>query len=387
MRNRDIVLSEVLAKRIIEAVGSTVNHNINIMDKQGVIIASRDQTRVGRFHEVAYQILNGEEDILEAYETDHLLGTRRGINVAIKQGGQKVGVLGITGHPDEIRPMVLVMKLAVETMLQYELDQQAYVLKYTQRQQMEASLVHGAFAEENRLERRARALGLRTDLYRIPILFRLESPPDSHQRNMLTALLQSAPNHSDQDIVSDWYSREITVFKVVEQPIHPVETWEMLVTFAEPFMEACAQHKLKAMASTGIYCNKLSAYHRSLQRAQWLMNLKDAEGKTFRYFYEYIRSWVDSCLPVTELRDTFAFFQLEDCSETFIRRMLSACRALRRCDYNFVKASQSLFIHKNTLFSWMNDIRQRLRIDPVQNETDRAFWEYLCMYYEHRHSE
>ena len=49
--------------------------------------------------------------------------------------------------------------------------------------------------------------------------------------------------------------------------------------------------------------------------------------------------------------------------------------------------SQSLFIHKNTLFSWMNDIRQRLRIDPVQNETDRAFWEYLCMYYEHRHSE
>ena len=29
----------------------------------------------------------------------------------------------------------------------------------------------------------------------------------------------------------------------------------------------------------------------------------------------------------------------------------------------------------------MNDIRQRLRIDPVQNETDRAFWEYLCMYH------
>lgn len=386
MREKRIILSETLAKRIIEAVGSTVNHNINIMNEQGVIIASRDASRIGRFHEVAYQILNGSEDMLEAYETDHLLGTHRGINIAIKHNGQKIGVMGITGHPDEVRPLVLVMKLAVETMLEYELDQQAYVLKYTQRQQMEASLVHGAFAEENRLERWAKALALQPDAYRIPVLFRLEALPDSSQRRALTERLQSAPHQSEQDIITDWYGKEITVFKAVEHSACPADAREALAAFAQPFLETCAQRGLKAVASTGFYCNKLSAYHRSLQQAQWLMNLPEAEKQSFRCFYDYIRYWVDAHLPVPELRDAFGFYALEDCSETFIRRMLAACRALRRCDYNFVKASQMLFIHKNTLFTWMNDIRQKLHVDPVQSETDRAFWEYLCLYYEHRNA-
>ena len=387
MREKKTVLSEALAKRIIEAVGGTVNHNINIMNDQGVIIASRDSARVGRFHEVAYQILNGTEDMVEAYETDHLLGTRRGINVAIKRGGEKIGVLGITGHPDEIRPLVLVMKLAVETMLEYELDQQDYVLRYTQRQQMEASLVHGTFAEDNQLERWAKALSLQTGIYRIPLLFRLEKSPTSGQRQMLTTLLQEAPQQNGQDIVTDWYGKEMIVFKAVEQPVHQVEAGEQLRAFAAPFLEACAQHGLNAICSTGVYCNKLASYHRSLQRAQWLMNLQQASKESFRYFYEYIRPWVDSRVPVTELRDTFDFFVMDDYSETFIRRMLMACQALRKSDYNFVKASQLLFIHKNTLFTWMNDIRQKLHIDPVQSETDRAFWEYLCLYYEHRNND
>lgn len=385
MHDKKSILSEALAKRIIEAVGSTVNHRINIMNEHGVIMASSDPACVGRYHEVACQILRDGSDMHEAYGDDHLMGVGSGVSVAIKQGGVSVGVLGVAGHPDEIRPMVLVMKLAVETMLQHETEQQAYVLKYTQRQQLEASLVHGAFAEEHRLEHWARAQGLETDLYRIPILFRLEPAPDSQQRQALMAALQAAPGRSDQDVVTEWYGREIIVFKVVEQPIHPGDALDVLGAFTAPFMETCAQQGIRVAAGTGVYVNRLTAYHRSVQRAQWLMSLRDAGDEPLRYFYHHVRSWADACVPATELRDTYAFYDLQDCSETFIRRMLSACRALRRCDYNFVKASRMLFIHKNTLFTWMNDVRQRLRIDPVQNGTDRAFWEYLCLYYEHRH--
>jgi carbohydrate diacid regulator len=110
-----VQLSSVIATKIVEVAQETIDYNINIMNAQGIIIASSTPARVDSFHEIAYKVITGPEDQIETYNTDNLLGTRTGINIAIKYQDQKVGVLGITGFPDEIRPFVHVLKLAVES--------------------------------------------------------------------------------------------------------------------------------------------------------------------------------------------------------------------------------------------------------------------------------
>ena len=45
------------AKRFIQRVTQFTDYNINVMDKDGIIIASRDANRVGSYHDVAYQIV------------------------------------------------------------------------------------------------------------------------------------------------------------------------------------------------------------------------------------------------------------------------------------------------------------------------------------------
>ena len=54
-----------LAQKFIEQVTQYTDYNINIRNEKGVIIASRDPKRVGTFHEVAYYIVTGTEDMVD----------------------------------------------------------------------------------------------------------------------------------------------------------------------------------------------------------------------------------------------------------------------------------------------------------------------------------
>ena len=57
MINRDI------AEKFIKQVTEYTSYNVNIMDEEGVIIASRDPERIGQYHEIAYRIVHGSEDL------------------------------------------------------------------------------------------------------------------------------------------------------------------------------------------------------------------------------------------------------------------------------------------------------------------------------------
>ena len=60
----EIMISRDLARKFIEQVTQYTEFNVNIMDGDGTIIASRDPERVGKFHEVAYRIVKGNESIV-----------------------------------------------------------------------------------------------------------------------------------------------------------------------------------------------------------------------------------------------------------------------------------------------------------------------------------
>lgn len=114
-------ITQKLAQDIVDKTMSILGKNINIMDEKGVIIGSGDKSRLNQFHEGAAQVIK-EGKKLEIYSKDknHLVGAKPGINLPIEHNNKIIGVVGITGEPNEVSPFGEVIKMTVEMMLQQE---------------------------------------------------------------------------------------------------------------------------------------------------------------------------------------------------------------------------------------------------------------------------
>lgn len=95
-------ISEAAALSIVREMKEITGHDINIMDGTGTIFASTDPGRVGQRHEGACQILSQKLPRLTVQEDRRPGGIRPGVNLPIQLDGETVGVIGITGNPEEV---------------------------------------------------------------------------------------------------------------------------------------------------------------------------------------------------------------------------------------------------------------------------------------------
>lgn len=132
-------ITQKLAQDIVDKTMNILGKNINIMDEKGVIIGSGDKSRLNKFHEGAAKVIK-EGKKLEIYSKDinHLVGAKPGINLPIEHNNKIIGVVGITGEPNEVSPFGEVIKMTVEMMLQQE-----FLLKEIQlEKQAQENFIH-----------------------------------------------------------------------------------------------------------------------------------------------------------------------------------------------------------------------------------------------------
>ena len=162
-----------LAKKFIERLTQYTEYNINIMNESGMIIASRDPARIGTYHEVADRIIHGEQDMIVIRDEKEFPGVLPGINMAITHQGRKEGVIGVTGDPDRIHEVALITRLAMETMLRYEKQQEEIRLRRNRKEHFLNILTQKEFADSSELRGIVRQLGLDESLVRVPVVCRL----------------------------------------------------------------------------------------------------------------------------------------------------------------------------------------------------------------------
>jgi len=104
------ILSQTGAQAIVDRVMKDIPYNINIMNHLGVIIGSGNPKRVGTLHHGAVQAIQLGRTV-EIYEDEELV--KKGINVPVELEGQIIGVVGISGEVNEIRPFGNLLKSTV----------------------------------------------------------------------------------------------------------------------------------------------------------------------------------------------------------------------------------------------------------------------------------
>jgi len=143
---------------------SIIDANVNIMDRTGTIIASGDPSRIGQLHDGARSVIERKLPIeITSEEAEQWLGTQPGINLPITFQERIVGVIGITGEPDEIRAYSKLIQMGAELTLE-----QAFLTNEIQRNKqirhhLIANIFLGSENEQEYILERAQYVKLNTN--------------------------------------------------------------------------------------------------------------------------------------------------------------------------------------------------------------------------------
>ena len=161
-------LSEDLAHAIVKRTMEVIPYNVNVMNNEGIIIASGDKSREGFLHKGALTAIQ-KKGIFEV--TVETLTEKMGVNLPIYYGNEIIGVIGISGDPKEVRPLVYVIKVVAELIIEQQ---------YALNKDLEDKLKLENFLREwcsvsreklsERFVRRAEQRGINIDIPRVAVL-------------------------------------------------------------------------------------------------------------------------------------------------------------------------------------------------------------------------
>lgn len=175
-------LNQSLAQEIVNRTMKIINRNINVMNDKGVIIGSGDQNRIHSIHEGAVRVIQTRSGFeINESAAEHLLGVKAGINLPINFHDEIVGVIGITGEPEEIRNYGELVKMAAEMILQQAVLVDEMQWDERLKEELTSQLLHGAENLNSFYFERVKRLGINLDIPRVAVILTVENQPDGYK--------------------------------------------------------------------------------------------------------------------------------------------------------------------------------------------------------------
>ncbi len=367
-----------LANRLIDRISQFTEYNICIMDENGMVIASRPKEIVGMFHEVAYQIIKGDKDIMivEHGAENFRDNVKEGVIIALFTNKTKIGALGILGDPLEVMPIAKMAKLSAEVMLEFEFYKYENIKKYNLSEQM----LHLIFFNDNYkredIEPYAVAMQLSEKLMRVPILISIKNWAGNEDKVM--NIIRSNPMYSRQDLSDLTRDGCIFVLKSIECKIETVmQDYKYIIgEFLSPFLQYARQNNLKYGIYIGPIQDDILYYRQAYLLCEWMNKYIGKTGNF--YFYDYIIKYLETMVTLPEFHSIFLVLK-KQLGKKFVNNYVELIEVLISTDYNLVKASEIMHIHKNTLVYRLDKIREVLNMNPLVCNADRQFMD--CFYF------
>lgn len=138
------MLTKRLAEEIVEQTMLRLSRNLNVMDTNGMILASGEMGRVDRIHEGAAHVAKTGKSLWISEETlEEWPGSKPGVNLPVHYKKRLVGVIGITGSEEELRDVAPLVQLTTEMMVHQSLLTSESEWKRTARELVFKELVSG----------------------------------------------------------------------------------------------------------------------------------------------------------------------------------------------------------------------------------------------------
>ena len=110
-------ITRKMANSIVNQISETINKNVNFMDENGIIIASKNYERIGTLHFGAQKIINEKLGVLSIDNDKEFTGSKIGVNLPISFRGKVVGVIGISGEWRQMEQYIQLIQKTAESMI------------------------------------------------------------------------------------------------------------------------------------------------------------------------------------------------------------------------------------------------------------------------------
>lgn len=385
-----MIISDELAKRIVDTAMPLVHRNINIMNREGLIIATGHPHRYRTFHKGAKDVIETGTSI-EIYPSELNLypGALQGVNLPIVMEEQVVGVIGVFGHPDEVRDTGRLVKMITELILEQELLQNEIRSRNRLREQFFDMVLSKTSPEITpKLKRIAKALG--TDL----------------------ALTRSAIVVDIRELIRFYaseYGQSELLLERTSDTIYQAVLGSGLLT-EQDIMVTHNEQVVILKHLTGSYCvNSLKNCANTL--VSTLSYLKQvylpcgvgslvAEPADYHNSYEQALFSLEKCIPSSPLRSIYdkdiivnymlANILRQEKNSAFKRfiTMFDECnsegpdvantiRVLLDSNLDLKCASKNLHIHRNTLLYRLHRFKSATGLDPIHSLDDAIICKLL----------
>lgn len=359
--------TEQLAQKIVKKTMSVLGKNINIMNHNGIIIGSGEKHRINTYHEGAARVIEtGKMLVVKEDEVEEFRGVKVGINLPIKFNDKIIGVVGITGKPEEVGGYGEIVKNMVELMLQQEFLQREIELENKARENYYQQLLSNNLNDEM-FNDRARLFNVNLDLYRVVMVIKVEPFDNRVLNNEINTLYSLLNLENDQDIFfirgeNLIFIKSFKTSKFKKQCLEVKSLANIILT------------KLKSVFTTveigiGQIFPGIEKLYLSYEGAKHALEVGKKVYNSMKnriYFlnhlgYDYFLPYIDSASAEYYLHHMFENNIVEIFSDTDIGQVIEA---LVENNFNISQTAEDLFIHRNTVLYKLNKIKEMTGLDP-----------------------
>lgn len=378
-----------IAQKIVDATMEVIdNRNVNIMDRDGMIIASGEKNRINTYHKGADDVIKSGK-IIEIYpeEVPDYPGAKEGVNLPIRVGDKIVGVVGVYGHPHEVRIIANLVKKAVELNLEQHLLSEQVKLVTDLKQQILRKLIYDEDLEKRDEEilclSKLVNLDLKANRYAIILEIRNYSVQDSLEFLKIASKLEAfllAHHYLDEEDFYGVINQSLIIFK--KFPMTGRTDEQTLLDLISQGIYR--QYGYEIRIARGSFHSGLSGYRKSYQEARTLLKINGNDP---------IRNISELEVQVDYLLNQISQDDLEHFVQPIYRKILNkkgriqpwiikTLKALFEHNFKLAETADSLFIHKNTMAYRVKRIEEITGLSISDNFYHTVMLNLLVIYVE-----
>lgn len=366
----EVIETQKIVNRLIKILGK----NINIMSKDGTIIASGDKSRIGDFHGAAKDAIEQRcEVIVNGGNGVKYEGSKAGVNIPIYYKDEVLGVVGITGDPAEVKGYGLIVKELVELMIQEEERRSFELFQSRAIKNFAKELVKYHGEEDYKvLSSRAKLVQFDGDVPRILIavdICSFTSIMNSYEEDFMVQRVK-------QQIVDIIHSISHQTFDVAfnisdEHFIILKSNYEDLGTYCSE-VEAVLHEKLgiKVYIGIGGVCRSLKDYHSAYILASNTVNIgiKLHPDKLIYFSKDYKLQLLLHNISDEQKQQFLSSMDrlFQDRSDENLKELLNTIKAYFENKMSIKDTAKALYVHRNTILYRINKFVENYGMDITE---------------------
>lgn len=366
-------ISQRQAEEIVNTLKSVIQEDINFISPEGVIIASSDEKRVGSFHAGALEVAQTKMPLIissdESYE-----GAKKGINLPLFYEQKLIAVVGITGDSEEViqyskvivkMSEILIKEHFFNVQKQFKRENHRVIIELIMKDKFNPEVLHLKMDE----------LGYDISTYHHLVICDVNYP-DSKNVDVLNNIYHSIEKRIG---ANDLLARHESTYVFLSQASSHSDLLQMIKTM-KSYIES--KYKIKMTVGISEAIKDINDYFVSYKQAHMVVELGTNKGSGV------IRTYDATSLDL--LFQGFSNYLNIDFSSHVFKKMTKEERdetkeiilSYIRNNGSINKASDELFIHKNTLQYRLNRIHQWTGYNP--RDFEDLIRLYLAIHLERR---